>query len=70
MGCREDEFDSGKDSKDKVIEDGGRSFLDMINEKDGIFFNGCKQGDWDGEYTYVGARGCSVIDYSIVNESA
>lgn len=70
MGCRKDEFDSGKDSKDKVIGDGGRSFLDMINEKDGIFLNGCKQEDWDGEYTYVGARRCSVIDYSIVNESA
>lgn len=40
MGCREDEFDSGKDSKDKVIGDSGRSFLDMINEKDGIFLNG------------------------------
>lgn len=42
----------------------------MINEKDGIFLNGCKQGGWDEEYTYVSARGCSVIDYSIVNESA
>lgn len=25
-------------------------------------------GDWEGEFTYVGARGSSVIDYIIVNE--
>lgn len=27
-------------------------------------------GDWEGEYTYAGARGRSVIDYIIVNETA
>ncbi|XP_024872415.1 golgin subfamily A member 6-like protein 22 [Temnothorax curvispinosus] len=32
-GCREEEYDFEKESKDKVIEDGGRSFVDMINEK-------------------------------------
>lgn len=68
MEYGENEFDSGKDSKDKVIGDGDRSFLNMINEKDGIFggifLNGCKQEDW--EYMYVGAR---VIDFSLVNEN-
>ncbi|XP_024872525.1 intracellular protein transport protein USO1-like [Temnothorax curvispinosus] len=32
-GCREEEYDFEKESKDKVIGDGGRSFVDMINEK-------------------------------------
>jgi len=27
------------------------------------------RGHWEGEYTYVGARGCSIIDYIIVNET-
>lgn len=30
--------------------------------------NGCIEGDWEGEYTYVGIKGNSVIDYIIVNE--
>jgi len=27
------------------------------------------QGDWEGEFTYVGARGSSVINYVLVNEN-
>lgn len=38
------------------LEDGGRNFVDVINEKGWYFLNGCKEADWDGEYTYVGAR--------------
>jgi len=29
-----------------------------------------KKGDWRGEFTYVGARGSTVIDYILVNERA
>jgi len=28
------------------------------------------EGDWDGNFTYVGARGNTVIDFVIVNENA
>jgi len=28
------------------------------------------EGDWDGNFTYVGARGNTVIDFMIVNENA
>lgn len=31
--------------------------------------NGIANGDKEGEYAYVGARDCSVIDYNIVNKS-
>jgi hypothetical protein len=32
--------------------------------------NGNKQGDEEGEWTYIGSRGETVIDYGIVNEEA
>jgi hypothetical protein len=32
--------------------------------------NGDKQGDEEGEWTYNGSRGETVIDYGIVNEEA
>jgi len=31
--------------------------------------NGCTEGDWEGEFTYIGARGTSVIDYVITSEN-
>jgi len=31
--------------------------------------SGCIEGDWEGEFTYVGARESSVIDYVLVNEN-
>lgn len=30
--------------------------------------NGAMDRDWEGEFTYVGARDNTVIDYVIVNE--
>jgi len=32
--------------------------------------NGTSRGDWEGEFTYVGARVRTVIDYVVVNETA
>jgi len=29
--------------------------------------NGGTESDWEGEYTYVGARGSSVIDYVVTS---
>jgi len=55
-------------SKDKCVGNGGKKFIDWINEKGLEILNGSTEGDWEGEFTYVGARGCSVIDYTIVNE--
>lgn len=31
--------------------------------------NGTTNGDWEGEYTYVGARGATVIDHVIASEN-
>ena len=41
---------------------------DWIKENGWYVLNGATEGDWNGEYTYVGARGSSVIDYVIVSE--
>lgn len=55
-------------SKDKVVGNGGRRFTEWINEKGGYIMNETTGEDKGREYIYVGARGCTVIDYNIVNE--
>lgn len=55
-------------SKNKVIGNGGRNLVNWLGEKGWNILNGRTEGDWEGEYTYVGARGSSVIDYVVVNE--
>lgn len=42
--------------------------MEWIQERGWYTLNGATAGDWDGEYTYVGVRGSTVIDYIIVNE--
>lgn len=42
--------------------------MDLVSEVGGTILNGAWEGDREGESTYVGARGSSVIDYIIVNE--
>jgi len=54
-------------SKDKVIGN-GIQLVERIIEKSRIILNGRTKRNWEGEYTYVGAKGNSVIDYVIVNE--
>lgn len=56
-------------SRDKIVSNGGRRFVNWINEIGGYVMNGTTNGDKEGEYTYMGARDCSVIDYNILNES-
>jgi len=56
-------------SKDKVIGNGGIHLSEWIMEKGWMILNGRTEGDWEGEHTYVEARGSSVIDYVIVNEA-
>lgn len=55
--------------KDKTIRNGGKKLINPINEVRGYMINGTVSDDEKGEYTYIGARGCSVIDYVIVNKT-
>jgi len=56
-------------SKDKMTGNEGRNFLDWIQRKGWYIMNGTTESDWNGEFTYVGARGNTVIDYVIINEN-
>ncbi|KYN00148.1 hypothetical protein ALC62_09082 [Cyphomyrmex costatus] len=55
-------------SKDKVVGNNGKRLIEWAEDNGLYILNGCTAGDWEGEYTYVGARGCSVIDYILVSE--
>lgn len=56
-------------SKDKIIGNNGKNMLDIMGEVGGYVMNGMTYGDKEGEFTYVEARGSSVIDYVIVNKN-
>ncbi|XP_036143283.1 uncharacterized protein LOC118645710 [Monomorium pharaonis] len=61
---REEEEEQGRrQSKDKKMDKGGRNLLELLGECGWEIFNGCVLGNEEGEFTYVGGRGCSVIDY-------
>lgn len=55
-------------SKDKIINYEGRRLINEIEEKGWIILNRSK-GE-NGEWTYVGENGASVIDYVICNQEA
>lgn len=62
-------------SKDKVIGNSGRNFVNWLMEKGWNILNGRTEGDWEGEYTYVEGestyvevRGSTVINYIVVSE--
>jgi endonuclease/exonuclease/phosphatase family metal-dependent hydrolase len=66
----EEEKGDGKiKTKDKVENTEGKR-LEWIEENGWEVLNGNKQGDEEGELTYVGSRGETVINYAIVNNAA
>lgn len=68
VGVEEGDGGRRRNSKDEKISNEGRDFIEVTENKGWIILNGWEVGDERGEYTYVGARGHSVIDYVIVNE--
>ncbi|XP_077277120.1 uncharacterized protein LOC143905535 [Temnothorax americanus] len=67
-GGEEEEGVWERKSKDRVIGNGGRNLVEWILNKGWYLLNGSTKGDWEGEYTFTGARGSSVIDYMIACE--
>jgi len=57
-------------SKDGKINGEGKKLVKYIREKGWSILNGEMEsgGDKEGEWTYTGSRGKSVIDYVIINE--
>lgn len=42
--------------------------MNWIQEIGWYILNGATTGDWEGEFTYVEAKGSAVIDYVIMNK--
>ncbi|XP_066585917.1 golgin subfamily A member 6-like protein 22 [Prorops nasuta] len=55
----------GRKSKDGVVNAEGTRMMELMGEMGLVVFNGTVRGDSEGEYTYVGHMGRSVIDYVV-----
>lgn len=55
-------------SKDEKINGEGRKLVEFIEGKGWSIFNGGIRGDEEGEYTFTGGKGNTVIDYVIGGE--
>jgi hypothetical protein len=67
----EEKRENGKrKSKDKMENAKRKRLMERIEENGWEVLNANKQGDEEGEWTYIGSRGETLIDYGIVNEEA
>jgi len=57
-------------SKDKVINKQGEELIKWVEEEGWGIMNGAKEGDREGEVTFTGGRGETVIDYAIGDRAA
>lgn len=55
--------------KDKVTNSQGKRLMDFIENIGGIVVNGRMDGDAEGELSFYGGRGNSLIDYCICSQS-
>jgi exonuclease III len=62
------EEEKGRRSKDKKTNKEGRKLVEFIKERGWWILNGGIRGDEEGNWTYTGGRGESVIDVILVNE--
>lgn len=60
----------GRKSKDRVETKEGKRWCRFLKERGWGILNGAVRGDEEGEWTYVGGRGRSVIDYVVTGEKA
>lgn len=66
MGEEEEkEMEKGRKSKDKKLDKEGRKLVELVEERGWEIFNGSIEGDREGEFTYTGGKGSTVIDYII-----
>ena len=52
-----------RNSKDKIIDAKGKKLLDLMENCGGVLVNGRMNDDVDGEFTFCGVMGSSIIDY-------
>ncbi|XP_066593188.1 golgin subfamily A member 6-like protein 22 [Prorops nasuta] len=65
-----EEMEEKRRSKDKVVNAEGMRMMDIIGEMGMEVWNGKVEGDREGEFTYVGHMGRSVIDYVVGDREA
>lgn len=64
----EESGERGRRSRDKKVNREGRLLVDRLEEVGWTILNGGVEGDEEGNWTFVGAKGESVIDYVLGNE--
>ncbi|EZA46453.1 hypothetical protein X777_00143, partial [Ooceraea biroi] len=69
-GLEEGEEGSGRRSKDKRINRQGKELVRWVGEEGWGIMNGAKEGDKEGEMTFVVERGELVIDYVLGDGAA
>lgn len=65
---RNDGEGGSRNSKDRKINGDGKKLCKLMGEQDWWIMNGNTKGDEEGEWTYTGSRGESVINYMLGNE--
>lgn len=58
-----------RQTRDKTVNSEGKMLLDFFDDNGFVILNGRSPGDLQGEYTYIGPRGCSVIDLAAISIS-
>ena len=56
-------------SKDEKFNAEGKKLYELIEDSGGIILNGRTRGDSAGDFTFIGGRGNSIIDYIICSHS-
>lgn len=65
----EERWNIKRKSKDKTVNNRGRLFIDLVGEIEGYILNGTTRDDKEKDFTFVGARECSVINCVVVTEN-
>ncbi|KMQ88014.1 hypothetical protein RF55_12574 [Lasius niger] len=66
-GEESEEEVKGRRSKDKKMNKDGKMLVECLEERGWSILNGSAAGDEEGEFTYTGGRGDTVIDYILGN---
>lgn len=67
IGERREEEGEKRRSKIGKIDKPGRRLVEFLEEKGWMIFYGT-EGDEEREFTFIGGRGCTVIDYVMGNK--
>lgn len=55
------EWEGIRCSKDKKLGNGGKRLINLVEDIGGYILNGTQIGDEEGEFTYIGPKGSTVI---------